>query len=224
MVCSYHLLILTIFPYLKPLVHKNGIARNRVREAVNVKTKETVAMKSLDKEKIKKESLIDNLKQEISILMMIDHPNVVQLHEVLASKTKIYLVLEYVKGGELWDYIRKKSKLQEEEARFFFRQIIRTLNYCKTKNVAHRDIKPENILIDGLKIKISDFGLSALHKDPGTLTQVLHTTCGTINYLAPEVINNKGYDGFKADIWSTGVLLFFCLAGSKFSCDYKKKN
>ena len=90
-----------------------------------------------------------------------------------------------------------------------------SLIYCKEKNIAHRDLKPENILIesDNDTIKVSDFGLSSLYNDPSNLYKMMHTTCGTINYLAPEVIKNKGYDGHIADVWSLGVLLFFCLFG-----------
>jgi 5'-AMP-activated protein kinase catalytic alpha subunit len=185
-----------------------------VRMAVNTKNKEIVAMKIIEKEKIKKQELLGNLKKEIEFLMMIEHPNVVKLIEVLASKSKIYLVLEYVSQGELWEKIRKIGRFEEDYARQIFRQIIRALDYCKTKKIAHRDLKPENILLDSSgNVKISDFGLSSLYKDNSNFTNYLHTTCGTVHYLAPEVIQNMGYDGHLADIWSCGVILFFMLAG-----------
>lgn len=104
--------------------------------------------------------------------------------------------------------------------RKLFIQIVRALTYCESKNIAHRDLKPENILLcpDGT-IKVSDFGLSSLYKDPSNITNLLLTTCGTINYLAPEVIQNSGYDGHIADIWSLGVILFFACSGSNIkSC------
>lgn len=116
-----------------------------VKRAVHSKTKEIVAIKIIDKEKVKKDSMIENLKKEVSILMVVDHPNIVNLKEVLASKTKIYLVLEYVSGGELWGIIREKTKLHEDESRKYFRQIVRALGHCKSKTIAHRDIKPENM-------------------------------------------------------------------------------
>eukprot|EP01017_Pseudomicrothorax_dubius_P046165 TRINITY_DN8097_c0_g1_i1.p1 TRINITY_DN8097_c0_g1~~TRINITY_DN8097_c0_g1_i1.p1 ORF type:complete len:469 (+),score=73.86 TRINITY_DN8097_c0_g1_i1:317-1723(+) len=146
--------------------------------------------------------------------MMIKHPNVVRLMEVLASKTKIYLVLEYISSGELYDRIQEKEKLDEDTMRRYFRQIISAIDYCKSKNIAHRDLKPENILVctDGT-IKVSDFGLSSLYKDPTNITNMLLTTCGTINYIAPEVIQNTGYDGHLADVWSLGVILFYGCSG-----------
>jgi 5'-AMP-activated protein kinase, catalytic alpha subunit len=91
------------------------------------------------------------------------------------------------------------------------------LGHCKSKTIAHRDIKPENMLITAEgNLKVSDFGLSSLFKDPTDINLIMHTTCGTLNYLAPEVIKNSGYDGHLADIWSTGVLLYVCLSGCRF--------
>ena len=99
--------------------------------------------------------------------------------------------------------------------RRYMMQIVSSLIYCRSKNIAHRDLKPENILIDdeGDCVKVSDFGLSSLHRDTSNLYKQLHTTCGTINYLAPEVIQNKGYDGHIADVWSLGVVLYYSLFG-----------
>ncbi|KAM3136324.1 hypothetical protein pb186bvf_011623 [Paramecium bursaria] len=183
-----------------------------VRQATHVISKEEFAIKIIDKEKVKKEDLVESLKKEIQILMIIEHPNIVKLIEVLASKTKIYLVLEWIRGGELFDKI-KHSKLSEQQMRIYFRQIIRALQYCQTKQIAHRDLKPENILIcENDRIKINDFGLSSLYLDHNYNNE-LYTTCGTINYLAPEVIQSKGYDGHRADIWSIGVILYFSCAG-----------
>ncbi|XP_052290926.1 CBL-interacting serine/threonine-protein kinase 1 isoform X3 [Citrus sinensis] len=154
-----------------------------------------------------------NIKREIATLKLLKHPNVVRLHEVLASKSKIYMVLEYVTGGELFDKIASKGRLQEAEGRKLFQQLIDGVSYCHNKGVFHRDLKLENILLDSKgNIKISDFGLSALpqhFRDDG----LLHTTCGSPNYVAPEVLANRGYDGATSDIWSCGVILYVILTG-----------
>ncbi|KAL4312418.1 hypothetical protein GQ457_01G041030 [Hibiscus cannabinus] len=153
------------------------------------------------------------IKREISTMKLIRHPNVIRMYEVMASKTKIYIVLEFVTGGELFDKIASRGRFKEEEARKYFQQLINAVDYCHSRGAYHRDLKPENLLLDANGVlKVSDFGLSALPqqvRDDG----LLHTTCGTPNYVAPEVINNKGYNGAKADLWSCGVILFVLMAG-----------
>jgi 5'-AMP-activated protein kinase catalytic alpha subunit len=125
----------------------------------------------------------------------------------MASKTKIYFAMEYVKGGELFNKVAK-GKLKEDMARKYFQQLIGAIDFCHSRGVFHRDIKPENLLLDeNGDLKVSDFGLSALWESRRQ-DGLLHTMCGTPAYLAPEVINRKGYDGAKADIWSCGVVLF----------------
>ncbi|XP_043723290.1 CBL-interacting protein kinase 1-like isoform X3 [Telopea speciosissima] len=123
------------------------------------------------------------------------------------------MVLEYVNGGELFDRIASKGRLTEAEGRRLFQQLIDGVSYCHDKGVFHRDLKPENVLVDTKgNIKISDFGLSALpqhYRDDG----LLHTTCGSPNYVAPEVLANRGYDGAMSDLWSCGVILYVILIG-----------
>ncbi|RZC43676.1 hypothetical protein C5167_036633, partial [Papaver somniferum] len=185
----------------------------KVKFAKNVETGENVAIKILDKEKVLKHKMIGQIKREISTMKLVRHPNVVRLFEVMASKTKVYIVLEFITGGELFDKIAKQGRLKEDEARKYFQQLTHAVDYCHSRGVFHRDLKPENLLLDGNgDLKVSDFGLSAL---PQQLREdgLLHTTCGTPNYVAPEVINNKGYDGAKADFWSCGVILFVLMAG-----------
>ncbi|XP_009411589.2 CBL-interacting protein kinase 1 isoform X2 [Musa acuminata AAA Group] len=122
------------------------------------------------------------------------------------------MVLEFVNGGELFDKILK-GKLSEEEGRRLFQQLIDAVSYCHDKGVYHRDLKPENVLVDAKgDIKISDFGLSALPQHLGN-DGLLHTTCGSPNYIAPEVLSNRGYDGSRSDIWSCGVILYVILTG-----------
>ncbi|KAA0151558.1 hypothetical protein FNF27_06151 [Cafeteria roenbergensis] len=189
----------------------------RVKYAINEETSTEVAIKILDKHKIQQQNMGAQIKKEISIMKMVRHPNVVKLHEVLASRTKIFIVLELVTGGELFDKIVAAQRFDNTTARFYFRQLIEGVRYCHSKGIAHRDLKPENLLLDAHgDLKISDFGLSALYTGEGddvSRTTLLHTTCGTPNYVAPEVLNDKGYDGRAADVWSCGVILYVLLAG-----------
>ena len=184
----------------------------KVFHAKNIETGASVAIKIVDKEKVLKVGMIEQIKREISVMRLVRHPNVVQLYEVMASKTKIYFVMEYVRGGELFDKV-SKGKLREDVARKYFQQLISAVDYCHSREVYHRDLKPENLLLDEEgNLKVSDFGLSALAESKRQ-DGLLHTTCGTPAYVAPEVIHRKGYDGAKADIWSCGVILFVLLAG-----------
>ncbi|XP_031494188.1 CBL-interacting protein kinase 32-like [Nymphaea colorata] len=200
----------------------------KVKFAKNTETGQHVAIKILEKDKVLKNKLVEQIKREIATMKLIKHPNVVCLYEVMGSKTKIFLVLEFVTGGELFDKIVNFGRMNEDEARRYFQQLINAVDYCHSRGVYHRDLKPENLLLDDRgNLKVSDFGLSALSqqvKDDG----LLHTTCGTPNYVAPEVLNDRGYDGATADLWSCGVILFVLLAGylpfddSNISTLYKK--
>ncbi|CAK9142697.1 unnamed protein product [Ilex paraguariensis] len=184
----------------------------KVYYARSLKTGESMAIKVIDKEKVLRFGLMEQIKREISVMRLVRHPNIVQLFEVMATKTKIYFVMEYAKDSELFSKVAK-GRLKEDVARKYFQQLINAVDFCHSRVVYHRDLKPENLLLDeNENLKVSDFGLSALaeskHQDG-----LLHTTCGTPAYVAPEVINRKGYDGVKADIWSCGVILFVLLAG-----------
>ncbi|MBA0747446.1 hypothetical protein Gogos_004359 [Gossypium gossypioides] len=183
----------------------------KVKFARNSVTGESVALKVLPKATILKHRMVDQIKREISIMKIVRHPNIVRLHEVLASRTKIYIILEFISGGELFDKIVDCGRLPENECRRYFQQLIDAVAHCHSKGVYHRDLKPENLLLDSYgDLKVSDFGLSALLQQGVGL---LHTTCGTPNYVAPEVLSYQGYDGAAADIWSCGVILFFIMAG-----------
>jgi len=188
----------------------------KVKFAVNTETQEQVAIKVLDKEKIQKQNMGAQIKKEISIMKMVKHDYVVSLKEVLASRTKIFIVLELITGGELFDKIVSEGRFDQATARYYFTQLIEGVMYCHKKGVCHRDLKPENLLLDEKgDLKISDFGLSALYNGPQEERQgqLLHTTCGTPNYVAPEVLADMGYDGRSADVWSCGVILYVLLAG-----------
>uniref|UniRef100_A0A1J3EML6 non-specific serine/threonine protein kinase n=1 Tax=Noccaea caerulescens TaxID=107243 RepID=A0A1J3EML6_NOCCA len=184
----------------------------KVYHARNVATGKSVAMKVVGKEKVVKVGMVEQIKREISVMRMVKHPNIVELHEVMASKSKIYFAMELVRGGELFAKVAK-GRLREDVARVYFQQLISAVDFCHSRGVYHRDLKPENLLLDEEgNLKVTDFGLSAFTehlKQDG----LLHTTCGTPAYVAPEVILKKGYDGAKADLWSCGVILFVLLAG-----------
>ncbi|KAI4307561.1 hypothetical protein L6164_030733 [Bauhinia variegata] len=173
---------------------------------------QSVAIKTIDKSKIVKSGQAERIKREISVMRLVRHPNIIQLYEVMATKSKIYFVIEYAKGGELFDKV-SKGKLKEELAHKYFQQLVNAVDFCHSRGVYHRDIKPENLLLDeNENLKVSDFGLSAL-ADSKRQDCLLHTPCGTPAYVAPEVLRRKGYDGAKADVWSCGVVLFVLLAG-----------
>ncbi|KAG8388922.1 hypothetical protein BUALT_Bualt02G0175600 [Buddleja alternifolia] len=207
-------------PKIKRRIGKYEIGRTigegtfaKVKFARNSETGQAVAVKILDKDKVLKNKMAEQIKREIATMKLIKHPNVVRIYEVMASKTKIFIVLEFITGGELFDKIVNHGRMREDEARKYFQQLINAVDYCHSRGVFHRDLKPENLLLDAAGIlKVSDFGLSALSqqvRDDG----LLHTTCGTPNYVAPEVLNDRGYDGATADLWSCGVILFVLLAG-----------
>ncbi|KAK8465961.1 hypothetical protein PHAVU_009G220200 [Phaseolus vulgaris] len=158
----------------------------KVKLARDTDSGKLFAVKILEKSRIIDLNNTDQIKREISTLKLLKHPNVVRLYEVLASKAKIYMVLEYVNGGELFDKIASKGKLGEAEGRKIFQQLTDGVSFCHSKGVFHRDLKE-----DGL----------------------LHTTCGSPNYVAPEILANKGYDGGTSDIWSCGVILYVILTG-----------
>ncbi|XP_054798994.1 CBL-interacting serine/threonine-protein kinase 8-like isoform X2 [Prosopis cineraria] len=183
----------------------------KVKFAQNTESGESVAMKVLDRSTIIEHKMVDQIKREISIMKLVRHPNVVRLHEVLASRTKIYIILEFITGGELFDKIVHHGRISEAESRRYFQQLVDGVDFCHSMGVYHRDLKPENLLLDSQgNMKISDFGLSAL---PEQGVSILRTTCGTPNYVAPEVLSHKGYDGAMADVWSCGVILYVLLAG-----------
>lgn len=179
--------------------------------ATHAVTGHKVAVKILNKAKIKQLGMEEKVQREINILHLCTHPHIIRLYEVVDTPTDIFLVNEYVSGGELFDYIVSKGRLSADEARNFFHQIISGVEYCHFQKIVHRDLKPENLLLDAnLNIKIADFGLSNLMRDG----DFLRTSCGSPNYAAPEVISGHLYAGPEVDVWSCGVILYALLCGS----------
>ncbi|CDP17892.1 unnamed protein product [Coffea canephora] len=184
----------------------------KVYHGKEMATGESVAIKVIYKDQVKTEEMMNQITREISIMRLVRHQNIVEIKEVMATKTKIYFVMEYIKGGELFTKVAR-GRLKEDVARKYFQQLISAVDFCHSRGVVHRDLKPENLLLDeNGELKVSDFGLSAL---PEQLRNdgLLHTQCGTPAYIAPEVLRKKGYDGVKADLWSCGVVLYVLLAG-----------
>jgi len=179
-------------------------------------TQERVAVKILNRKEMKNHHMSRKVNREIKIMKMFHHPHIIRLYrllryEVFESASNIYIVLEYVPGGELYNSIERKGRFPESEARRYFQQIISAVGYCHSHKVSHRDIKPENILLDEQNnIKLGDFGLSNMMRDG----HFFKTSCGSPNYAAPEVISGSHYCGPEADVWSCGVVLYALLAGA----------
>eukprot|EP00922_Rhytidocystis_sp_ex-Travisia-forbesii_P044737 GHVS01066673.1.p1 GENE.GHVS01066673.1~~GHVS01066673.1.p1 ORF type:complete len:883 (-),score=92.85 GHVS01066673.1:249-2897(-) len=153
----------------------------------------------------------EKIRREINILQSLNHPHVIRLYELVDTPTDIFMVMEYVPGGELFDHIVQKSRLHEQDARRFFQQIVAGVEYCHQRMVCHRDLKPENVLLDtNMNVKVGDFGLSNFMRDG----DYLKTSCGSPNYASPEVVSGKAYGGTEVDVWSCGVILFALLCGS----------
>uniref|UniRef100_A0A4W5R3A8 non-specific serine/threonine protein kinase n=1 Tax=Hucho hucho TaxID=62062 RepID=A0A4W5R3A8_9TELE len=158
-----------------------------------------------------KEVRLDWLFREVRIMKGLNHPNIVQLFEVIETENTLYLIMEYASGGEVFDYLVSHGRMKEKEARAKFRQIVSAVHYCHLKNIVHRDLKAENLLLDAdSNIKIADFGFS----NEFTMGNKLDTFCGSPPYAAPELFQGKKYDGPEVDIWSLGVILYTLVSGS----------
>ncbi|KAF9611423.1 hypothetical protein IFM89_032092 [Coptis chinensis] len=172
-------------------------------------TKQLVAVKYIERG----EKIDENVQREIINHRSLRHPNIIRFKEVVLTPTHLAIVMEYASGGELFERICNAGRFSEDEARFFFQQLISGVSYCHSMQVCHRDLKLENTLLDGSpapRLKICDFGYSkssVLHSQP-------KSTVGTPAYIAPEVLLKKEYDGKIADVWSCGVTLYVMLVGA----------
>ncbi len=183
----------------------------KVKLAIHEYTGSKVAIKIINKKLIKSQKISSKIQREIRLMKYFNHPNMIKLYQVLDTAQNIFVVMEYVPGGELFDLVNGSRGFDEELSRKYFRQIIDGVEYCHQNLVCHRDLKLENILVNekGL-IKIADFGLSNFMKDG----QFLKTSCGSLHYAAPEIVLGLQYTGAEIDIWSCGVILYAMLTGT----------
>ena len=180
----------------------------KVKLALHKLTEEKVAIKILEKNKINNNKDLERIEKEIKYMKMLNHPNIVKIYEIIEDESNYYISMEYVSGGELFNYIVKNKRLTENEASFFYSQIIHIIQEIHKHKICHRDLKPENLLLTQHKtIKIIDFGLSNEYKD------YLSTPCGSPCYASPEVIKGLKYSGLGIDLWASGIILFSMLCG-----------
>jgi len=186
---------------------------------IHLKTQTNVAIKIIDREKLGKSNVVKFLKI-FEIIKNYEHPHVLRFYEIFHLGNKLYVVMEYISGGDLFDYLCNNGKYTEDEGRKIFQQLISAISFMHSQGLAHRDLKPENLLMEfGKSLKIADFGLSKNMPDG----YFLHTPCGSPNYAPPELILNqyffsenikRPYCGNEIDVWSCGVILFAILTGS----------
>ena len=191
-------------------------AFGKVNIGLNILTGRVVAIKSFNKKNLNKNG--DNMKKilyETNLMKKLNHPNITKILEMFEDDEYILIAMEYINGGNLFSFVKKRRKLSEKTAKFLFRQIILGIKHIHSQKIVHRDIKLENILIDlNNNIKICDFGIGRILSSK---KQILHDKCGTPMYMAPEILlasKNKGYEGFPVDIWSSGISLYIMLSGT----------
>lgn len=182
-----------------------------VKECVHKTTKQKYAIKIIDRQAMGDTNEVA-LQREIEIMQKVNHPNVIMLRAVFEDKKHVYLVMELVTGGELFDKIVERGNYSEADAAELTRAIVEAIGYLHSKGIAHRDLKPENLLLrtkqTATEVKIADFGLSRMINEQA----MMKTACGTPTYVAPEVLTNTGY-GPGVDMWSIGVITYILLCG-----------
>lgn len=179
------------------------LARHRV-------TNTQVAIKIIDKTRLDRANL-EKIYREVQIMKRLRHPHIIRLYQVMETKDMIYIVTEYARNGELFDYLSARGRLSEEEARSKFLQILSAVEYCHSQNIVHRDLKTENLLLsENMDVKLADFGFGNFYMEG----RPLNTWCGSPPYAAPEVFQGKEYEGPLLDVWSLGVVLYVLLCGS----------
>jgi len=181
-----------------------------VKKCVHKETGETFAVKVINKKNVQQD--LHRLAIEMQVLKTVDHPNIIQLKEVFETEEMLYIVTEIVSGGELFDRIVSKGSYSERDAALLVRKFIEALDYLHDRNIVHRDLKPENLLLkspsNDTEVKLADFGLSKIMGNE----IMMQTACGTPGYVAPEILQAKGY-GREVDMWSVGVITYILLCG-----------
>ncbi|XP_066542344.1 serine/threonine-protein kinase SIK1 isoform X2 [Hoplias malabaricus] len=173
-------------------------------------TKTQVAIKIIDKTRLNSSNL-EKIYREVQIMKLLNHPHIIKLYQVMETKDMLYIVTEYAKNGEMFDYLTSNGRMTEAEARKKFWQILTAVDYCHRHHIVHRDLKTENLLLDAnMNIKLADFGFGNFYK----AGEPLSTWCGSPPYAAPEVFEGKEYEGPQLDIWSLGVVLYVLVCGS----------
>ncbi|KAF9178308.1 hypothetical protein BGZ51_007887 [Haplosporangium sp. Z 767] len=182
-----------------------------VKLACHRRTNDQVAIKIISKASLANKAAVHRgIEREIAIMKLINHPHVIQLYDVYETEKDLFLIMEYVSGGELFEYLVSRGRLDEAEALRFFQQIIVGLAFCHKRKICHRDLKPENLLLDArMNVKIADFGMASLQKSG----RLLETSCGSPHYASPEIVTGMKYDGSSSDIWSCGIILYALLTG-----------
>ena len=185
---------------------------SKVAKAFHIITDQEVAVKILEKEKIKDEIDIERILREIEILKKVIHPNICQLYETYSTVHNFYIMMEHITGGDLFDYITNNNYLSENKSCKLFRQLISVIEYLNELGISHRDIKPENILLDDEQenLKLIDFGLSNYFSE----SKLLKSSCGSPCYASPEMLSGMPYLGITTDLWSSGIVLYSMLVGS----------
>ncbi|KAM6985796.1 serine/threonine-protein kinase SIK1 [Aplochiton taeniatus] len=173
-------------------------------------TKTQVAIKIIDKTRLNSSNL-EKIYREVQIMKLLNHPHIIKLYQVMETKDMLYIVTEYAQNGEMFDHLTSNGRMNEDEARKKFWQILTAVDYCHRHHIVHRDLKTENLLLDAnMNIKLADFGFGNFYN----VGEPLSTWCGSPPYAAPEVFEGKEYEGPQLDIWSLGVVLYVLVCGS----------
>ena len=185
-------------------------AFGKVNLGLHILTGRIVAIKTFNKKKVKTERARAKIYHEINLMKNLKHSSVVKILDTFETEKYIFIIMENIAGGDLLSFVKKRTKLNEKMSKYIFKQLLESIKYIHSKNIVHRDIKLDNVLIDlNNNIKLCDFGVGKMVHE----NELLKDQCGTPAYIAPEILANKGYDGFGVDVWSSGVVLYTMLSG-----------